>query len=148
MPRIYASPRWSRQAPSRHTFYQLFVGPGAAFEVGRERTFQEIVAADGLADTAFGAWADDSVPWTKPQDLAFGPNLPMPALGSHGTIIPFPIYRSLIAPRHVSEGSWNLMVFFGDGSVRTHHHRNEKLEGLRAYITWSGGEVLDPDFWY
>jgi hypothetical protein len=120
MPRVYASPYEELQSQSSSTYYQVFVGPGAIFEGDKGLTLAQIV--DGTPDTLLIVEAADPVPWTKPQDLPFGPNQPLPKLGH-------PAARSITAA-------------FADGSVLTiRKDTNEKT--LRALITWNGGEVVD-----
>jgi hypothetical protein len=51
------------------THYQVFVGPGTAFE------------RDDFPDTLLVVEAAKPVPWTKPVDLVYVPDEPLPALG-------------------------------------------------------------------
>ena len=81
MPAVYARPGSNVAGPTV-TFYQVFVGPGTAFEPlegGRNIGIADIsdVAQRTLAVVEGGR----SVPWTKPADLLFDPEGPLPKLG-------------------------------------------------------------------
>jgi hypothetical protein len=66
-------------APEYSTYYQAFVGPGALFD-GDEGTVAEDVT-DGIGSTLMIAEAAEPVPWTKPDDLRFNREKPLPRLG-------------------------------------------------------------------
>jgi hypothetical protein len=126
MPRTYALPPHSAskmKLPPYHTIMHVFVGRDAAFEgkVGlRMRDF-----TDGLSNTILVIEAGEPVPWTKPEDLYYDPDEPLPDLRC-----PF---RN------------GFRVGLGDGGVRTIGKRmSEKT--LRAAITRNGGERLGPDW--
>jgi hypothetical protein len=84
MPRVFASPGYDVEPYT--TFYQVFVGPGAAFEGTRglrpDRDFP-----DGLAGTILATVAGDPVPWTKPSDLAVDEGEILPRLRRSGVLI-------------------------------------------------------------
>jgi hypothetical protein len=111
------------------TYYQAFVGAGTAFEradLSFEKDFP-----DGTSKTAMLAEAWDSVPWTKPSDLVYKRDQPLPALG--GVFKP---------PGWL--GSWRQVngfhLTFVDG--HTQFFEREKIDEptLRALITRNGGE--------
>jgi hypothetical protein len=78
MPRRYAPVNGKTRQPFA-TYYQVFVGKGAAFEGTRGlRVFD---FTDGTSNTFLIAEAGEAVPWTKPADLPFAPNAPLPKLG-------------------------------------------------------------------
>ena len=80
----------------------------------------EQVSAEGAEDMVEAA---AGVPWTKPVDLPFGPNVPLPKLGGH------------------HPGGFN--AAFADGSV--HFIQASTPEAtLKALITRNGNEVLAP----
>jgi hypothetical protein len=120
MPKVYDDPG----DPSKDgttTFYQVLVGPQAFFENRNGPTLMEIT--DGNANTIMLVEAAEAVPWTKPADLNYDPNGPLPRFGGHH-----------------SGGFW---VVFGDGSFRfLSNHTDEAT--LRALITRNGGEVINP----
>jgi hypothetical protein len=129
MPRVYAPPE-SKKAPPGHTFYRVFVGPGAAFDsvMGKAgagsfpRGLKSADFTDGLSQTLLVVEAGEAVPWTKPDELTYDPKKPVPKLGGV-----FP------------QGFHALM---GDGSVK--FIRKEISESdLRALITRNGGEKID-----
>lgn len=120
MPRIYAPIGVKPKVPYS-TYYQVFVGKGAAFE-GKEglRLFADF--QDGTANTIWLAEGAEAVPWTKPEELTYDPKKPLPRLGG--------MFR---------EG---FHVGFADASVQF-IRRTIKPDLLRALITRNGGEVID-----
>jgi hypothetical protein len=121
MPKEYALEGVPTANPG-DTFFQVFVGPQAPFEAGRKPTLASFT--DGLANTLLVVEAANAVPWTKPVDLLFKADGPLP-LG-----------------RHYSSGP---LVLLADGSVRSLSAKmSEKT--IRAAITPAGGEVLPPDW--
>ncbi len=81
MPAVYA-PIGVKPKEKHTTFYQVCVGPGTPFEPGRPITFHEWAQLDGASNTPMILEAAEAVPWTKPADLPFGPDKPLPKLGS------------------------------------------------------------------
>src|SRR5262249_14354338 len=119
MPKVFANPDVNTTDPV--TVYQGFVGPGAFFEENKELRVADIT--DGTSNTVMIAEAAKPVPWSKPEDLAFTPNGPLPKLGGH------------------EPSGFN--AAFCDGSVHV-LKQNIKEAVLRALITRNGGEVIDP----
>jgi hypothetical protein len=79
MPRVFAVPGDVRAADGL-THYQVLVGPGTAFE----RPDLRLRLGDfprGASETILVVEAADPVPWTKPQDLPYTPDGPMPKVG-------------------------------------------------------------------
>ncbi len=68
-------------APANQTYYRVFVGNGAAFEKTRGLKLGDFPG--GTANTILIVEAAQSVPWTKPDDLPYDPNRPLPPLGGH-----------------------------------------------------------------
>jgi hypothetical protein len=90
------------------TRYQVFVGPGTAFER------DGLTWADfpkGLADTLLVVEAAQPVPWSKPADLTYDPAGPLPALrGPFGKPVHLLCYELWQAP--------GFNACFADGSTR------------------------------
>jgi hypothetical protein len=76
MPKVYAPPGVTT---SSSTFYQVFVGPGAAFEKHQALWWADFFR--GTANTILIVEAGTAVPWTKPVDLHFAADEPLPDLG-------------------------------------------------------------------
>jgi hypothetical protein len=121
MPKIYEPLGVQTKEPNR-TFYQAFVGIGAAFE-GTDGT-RIVQFLDGTSNTFLVAEAGEAVPWSKPDDLAFDPAKPLPELGG--------LFKD------------GFHALYADGSVRF-VKKGVKEETLRALITRAGNEVLGAD---
>jgi hypothetical protein len=63
------------------TPWQGFVGLGTAFEPDRRKLNLQRDFPDGLQNTILIVEASQLVPWSKPADIAFGPDIPLPGLG-------------------------------------------------------------------
>ena len=124
MPDAYRNP--GDPPDSTNTSYFVLVGPGTVFsEEGAKpplggMPMQEI--RDGTANTIMAVEAKRSVPWTKPEDLPYDPQKPLPELGGH------------------FEGGF--LAALCDGSV---HFLSKDLEEavLRMLIEKSDGQVVD-----
>jgi prepilin-type processing-associated H-X9-DG protein len=66
------------------------------------------------------------VPWTRPDDLPYAPDQPLPKLGG-------------LFPNGFNAA-------FADGSVRFINRDTDEAV-LRALITWNGGEQIDRAKW-
>jgi hypothetical protein len=123
MPGIYAPPRnkaW--RVPLYHTVCHVFVGRGAAFE-GREGLRYPEDFPDGTANTILVVEAGEPVPWTKPADLPYEPDQPLPDLRG--------IFKD------------GFRVGLADGSVRW-VRRDTNEATLRAAVTRNGRDLLGP----
>jgi hypothetical protein len=79
MPRIFAPPGKATADPGT-TYYQVFVGPHAGFEKHRAlRLAPDFI--DGTSNTILIVEAATAVPWTKPEDLHYSADEPLPQLG-------------------------------------------------------------------
>jgi hypothetical protein len=134
MPRLYAAADGA--AESFTTPYQGFVGPGTALEGPGLKCPQDF--PDGLDDTILIVEARDTVPWTKPADLVYDPNGPVPVLGR----VPFP-GRILIGARR--QRDIRPMVAMVNGRTSSLNPGIPEAT-LRAAITRNGGETLGPDW--
>jgi hypothetical protein len=131
MPREY-SPAWLETKEPFTTYYQVIVGPGTVFEGPRPR-LRDI--PDGASKTLLIVEAAEPVLWSKPADLKYNPNGPIPALGGLFTKPTFFLgYESGRKP--------GFTAAFADGSTRfINLDTDEKT--LRALITRNGGEPVD-----
>jgi hypothetical protein len=121
MPEVFAPLRGERNDPHA-TYYQVIVGPGAAFEGNTGMGMKDFT--DGTANTILIVEAAEAVPWTKPADLAYAPTQPLPKLGpllDHGFV-----------------------AALADGAVRVISRKTSERD-LRALITRNGGEKIDRD---
>jgi hypothetical protein len=118
MPKVFRSPFHPRRRQVTGTYYQLFVGPGAVFEENWSASLDDI--PDGPGKTILIGENLTEVPWTKPEDMRFAPEVPLPLTG------------------HKFVGLTQMAN--ADGSVRDirKEHREGKpteLDPLRGYIT-------------
>jgi RNA polymerase sigma factor (sigma-70 family) len=79
MPKVYAPPGVTTRTPYT-TYYQVFVGKGAAFEKQHLALLPQSFP-DGTSNTILVVEAGSPVPWTKPEDLHFAADEPLPELG-------------------------------------------------------------------
>jgi Protein of unknown function (DUF1559) len=119
MPRIFAGDEGAT-AEDFQTPYQVFVGKRAAFEGTKGIPFAGFT--DGMSQTLLVVRAPTAVPWTKPADLPYAPDKPLPRL--------------------FGDGEGGLEVVFANGRVHT-LPRALPEKTLRALITRNGGEKLD-----
>jgi hypothetical protein len=78
---------------------------------------------DGTSNTLMVVEAAEPTIWTRPDDLPFNPNGPLPKFGTFGD---------------------GFHVLFGDGTVRFYSAKTPD-NVLRALITRNGGEVVPID---
>jgi prepilin-type processing-associated H-X9-DG protein len=120
MPRCFAEPA-EKEPNTSATYYQVFVGPKTMFENPRGEELAAI--AEGGSNTILIVEAATAVPWTKPEDLAFDPNKPLPKLsGRH--------------PKGIN-------VAYADGSTDTIPYPTDERT-LRALITRDRATKVAP----
>jgi hypothetical protein len=80
MPVTYAPPgRKAKMVPPHHTTLHVFVGKRTPFEEGRELRLDRDFP-DGTSSTLLFVEAGEPVPWTKPEELSYDPDGPLPDL--------------------------------------------------------------------
>jgi RNA polymerase sigma factor (sigma-70 family) len=99
MPDVYA-PVVDKDKPKGSTYYQVFAGPGALFEGGNGPKLLDI--KDGISNTAMIVESAKPVPWTKPEDVVFDKEKPLPELGGYSSADS--MSRSLMVPPYSSAG--------------------------------------------
>jgi hypothetical protein len=120
MPQVYAPPGVRTRQP--HTsFYQVFVGGGAIFEKHQVARMPASIP-DGTSNTILIAEAGTAVPWTKPEDMHYAPDEPLPELGG--------MYPKIFN------------VVFANGAAAALSKQADP-DQLRGAITCAGGEVVD-----
>lgn len=117
MPKIYRHP--DAAIDSTESNYAILVGNETIFPPNKALKFAEIT--DGTSNTIMVVESKKSIPWTKPEDIEYAKDKPVPSMGGF------------------SESGFN--AAFADGSVRfLAKTLNESL--LRSMITARGGEII------
>jgi hypothetical protein len=84
MPKIYshpaADPKWAQDGM---TVYRVFTGPHCAFQPGSNKQIHLNEITDGLANTIMIAESADPIIWTKPDELEYDADKPVPKLGDY-----------------------------------------------------------------
>jgi prepilin-type processing-associated H-X9-DG protein len=133
MPRIFGSASLLSDAASEgKTHYRVFTGPGTAFETPG---LQPATFLDGPEQTILVVEAAGAVPWTKPDELPYDPQQPLPPLG-----VGFSRDLKLLGYSVGRRRGFN--VAFADGSARFVRQDVDEAT-LRALITRNGGEKID-----
>ena len=120
MPKVYQPVRGETKQPYT-TYYQVFVGGGAAFEAGKQLRYPAEFQ-DGTSNTILAVEAGEAVPWTKPADMPYAANKALPKLGG------------------LFDDGFN--AIWCDGHVSWISRRFDPRV-LRAAITRNGGEAVD-----
>jgi uncharacterized protein (TIGR03067 family) len=123
MPKVYASVG-NPGKDDRETFYQVFVGDGCAFEMGKK--IRSLDFEDGTVNTLALVAAGTAVPWTKPADFTCDAGKPLP-----------PITGGMINDGLVS------LAFAGGSVVITRNTVDEKI--LRMFVQRSSGIVRERE---
>jgi len=117
MPDVFRSP--TEPASSTGACYFVLTGPGTMFDGKKGTRIRDV--RDGTAFTILLVEAKRDIPWTKPEDIPYDADKPLPKLGGF------------------FEGKFNLAL--ADGSV---HLLSEDVpqKTLRALVTKDGREVV------
>ncbi len=121
IPRLYRPVKDVKTKPHA-TFYQVIVGPGAAFETGRELISDEDFC-DDISTTLLVVEAAEAVPWTQPRDLEYDEQKPLPRFGG--------LF------------SFGFNGVLADGRVQFFRVEQMNDVFLRAIVTRNGGETVD-----
>ena len=117
MPEVFTTP--SSPTENGTTRIRLFEGPGTLFPGDRGMPIQQMT--DGTSNTVAIVAAANAVPWTRPGDLPFAPNEPLPDLDD--------------------TDDKGVLVGIADGSVRYVLGADEPF--WKMLITPAGGEVVN-----
>jgi RNA polymerase sigma factor (sigma-70 family) len=120
MPKVFAHPK-GIGAEAGMTYYQVFVGEHAAFEKHRGMRLPSDFP-DGLSNTILIVEGGTPVPWTKPEDLHYDADEPLPSVGG--------AFRDVF---HTA---------MADGTVHT-FEKTIPPEKLRLLITRDDGQPID-----
>ncbi|MBL8851116.1 MAG: DUF1559 domain-containing protein [Planctomycetaceae bacterium] len=119
MPAVFDLASLGSQARGE-TYFQVFTGPGTVFSGKDGLSMREI--PDGTSNTLMIVEGATPVPWSKPADLAYDPQSPVPPVGG---VTPDGFYVALF-----------------DGSTRMMSKATTQ-ETLRAMVTANGGEPIN-----
>jgi beta-lactamase regulating signal transducer with metallopeptidase domain len=118
MPDVFRSP--FDAANSTDSSYYVFTGPGTIFDGPNGTPISSIT--DGTSNTLLVVESERNIPWTKPEDIPFDPNKPLPTLGGY------------------VEGRF--LAALADGSAR--RFETDKIKDLlKALIMRNDGTVID-----
>jgi hypothetical protein len=124
------------------TFFQVFVGPGTPFEADLVCKMPESFP-DGTSNTLLVVEAAEAVPWTKPEDLRYHPDRPLPRLGGAPPRIRFGLADFLGFGRPPVK---QVLVALADGSVRRLSWEAISEETRRRAIVRNDGQEMGPDW--
>jgi hypothetical protein len=130
MPSVYCLPTQGKR--SGLTPYQVFIGPGTLLEK-EGITLKDI--PDGNDKTILVAEARVPVEWTRPVDLDYDPNRPLPPLGGEYTKHSQLFGETTYVPKQI-----NVLMVHG-GIVRLPSDITDSF--VPGLITRNGGEQLD-----
>jgi hypothetical protein len=122
MPTAYAPPGKPAGWRPNTTYYQVFVGNQTLFPPGKPLELKDVT--DGTADTLLVVEAGEAVPWSKPDDLPYDKDRPLPLLGG--------IFHD------------GFQAAFADGRSLRFLPRDMSADTIRAMITANAGDRVDP----
>jgi beta-lactamase regulating signal transducer with metallopeptidase domain len=117
MPAVYRDPSDDRAEP--YSSYFVLTGDSTVFPGSVGSKIADLL--DGTSNTLLAVEAKRDIPWTKPEDIAYDPDAPLPKLGGF------------------HPGGFNAARC--DGSVRFHAESIDEAT-LRALATRAGSEVV------
>jgi hypothetical protein len=121
MPKVFAAPESARKE-DQATYYQVFVGKDTVFEDDKDIAYQDIT--DGTVNTILIIEAGKPVPWTKPEDLPYSADRPVPELGGAIGDELISLVTADAAPHRLRKGvdevfMQNLRIFITRNDFRT-----------------------------
>jgi hypothetical protein len=125
MPSAYAAPRWGVQPGPSYTYWHVFVGETAAFTGAQGLRYPEDFP-DEPENTILLVMGGPPVPWSKPDDIDYGPEIPLPNLFN-------------VRPGGFLAAMCDARVHFVKTGVSE--------RSIRAAVTRNGGEKLEPLWW-
>ena len=105
------------------TFYRGYTGADTIFELDKILRFAHVT--DGLSNTILAIEAGEPCIWTKPDDLPYDAEKPLPKLGG------------------LFEGDFHVLMC--DGSVHRGYSTKMVADEFKKMVTRSDGMVLDSD---
>ncbi len=117
MPKVFAHPSHPEENAQGLTYYRVFVGKHTAFPPGKASKIPDNFP-DGTSNTILIVEAADPVPWTKPDELEYDPNKPLPKLGGHfgqGTNVALADASTRTLSPNLSERTWRSAIDPADG---------------------------------
>jgi hypothetical protein len=134
MPKVYEQ-RGDAETEPYSTLFQVFVGKGTVFEGTQGIKSNDIT--DGVSNTILVIEAGEAVPWTKPVELPYNADEPLPPLGG--------MFKERFRFSSLTfESSKDILAVFADSSV--HKIRKTIAEkNLRRLIIRNDGENVDSD---
>jgi hypothetical protein len=124
MPRSFSPYKYRSEHRPGYTYFRVFVGKGTAFEDPQGHPFKDFT--DGTSETILIAEAHEAVPWTKPDELPYAADKPLPRLGG--------IARDGSARTAMADGSVHIVP------------PTVSEASLRAAITRNGADTMGPDW--
>jgi hypothetical protein len=150
MPDVYRAA--GDPADSTNTSYFALTGPETVFsQTGgappiRGTRISEI--RDGTANTLLVVEAKRSVPWTKPEDLPYDPEKPVPELGGHfedGFLAALCDGSARLMPKDLDEAVLRMLIEKSDGQVVdwSKIQANDREAAVRRKLIEQGDQRVD-----
>ena len=123
MPKVYVHPSFGKTGlEADQTHYLTVVSKESLFGATHEVTAGAVANANGMANTLMVVEAQNGVPWTKPEDLTYGPGVS-------------------IQPMLYARGSKGYQILFADGAVRQISSTASDAF-FKKIISWSNTEPV------
>lgn len=129
MPYAYRSV-WDSKSDAGKTYYQVFVGKGTVFTDPRLLREKAVFNGKESHQTILVIEAGEPVPWTKPEDLVYKDDQPLPSVGG--------LFPGGFMISNLSFTTPGFNALFADGSVRFVAKNNVDESLLRQSIAGKG----------